>query len=597
MYKNYILIKNEIAKFEFFHLKKINYEIVENCGFCALISTPFQPPPSIISTMSTAPVVEQLLAKRLENTKKQEKLAEEARKLESQTDQAIKDTLLQLEQLQLMRTGLGGPVVDAAIRATAAAVRDSPWAPLAALHPGIAAAAAAPITAAPITAAAVAVAPITAAAATGSVNLGNDFQQLIKLYTQSMLDVSITEDNCNYVIAVVFKNINRTEFFKTARLFGLSGWKFDKSNKDRATLTVDQHSRATFKKNHCLLDAVGTLEQFDRAFVVMAMVNTEWTFRTKKHFLYLTPEFIQRGGIKLTEQMRRDYGDNTHVDLMSNMGIMNSRIHFTDSRSSGGGGGGASAAVDIRGRSVKQSRADVTGPSFQPTGKLADLIEKHGRVVPGANNAPVSIRLQVEMKTYGLVRYSDGLVAADPGSKLNSDEIEKILCDVFDMQTAAKIAAKANQTAKPQTAYKAQELAARSAGIGQIPPGGDDDSDNDDADNANSGDENPGLVTGADVRLVTDGDEHCPNVVETIMTDSHEIVVKRALPNKIVDLLKVVDDDAVAIIAKVATKWEMIIENETYCFINGSEITQEVTNAMCEEIATAAMAAVAAYFK
>jgi hypothetical protein len=318
--------------------------------------------------------------------------------------------------------------------------------------------------------------------------------------------------------------------------------------------------------------------------------------------------------------------------------------HTSTGNSGGGGGGGASATVDTRDRSVKQTRATATGPSFMPTGKLAKQLERN-RYVVGAPNSPAANRLRTAMTENKLVLYSDGLVQASNGSTLTSDGIEKIICKALNMQTTAPIEATAakTQVAKQKAAY---QVPTRATGIGAIPLGVDESSDDesdeksdeksDEESDENSIDTNAAVnvtanavadpvtdgkvvpITGADV---TYADEACHDVVDTnvktvvdtnvktvvdtndntaVKTDDDEeveTIERDTIPSNLVNIVTLTGEKT-AIYTAVATKLNMVIDDDdTFRFVDGHTVDDAAKKAVCLAIVVAAGESLTACFK
>jgi hypothetical protein len=255
------------------------------------------------------------------------------------------------------------------------------------------------------------------------------------------------------------------------------------------------------------------------------------------------------------------------LDILSDMysfGSFRPRSYPQQSRSTtSGGGGGGGAAVPTPGnenRSVKQSKAESTGPSFQTGGKLRELIEEHYTATVGAPRTPAAERLHEALRTNGLAFYSDGLVQAANNSMLTSEEIEKILCVVFSLQTTAEIAEAERK--KKTAAYEAQQAeAAASTQIGAIPEGAESEDESDDE--------------------ADDGNEAGGGSKDD---DESELVTVYKLPRNVVYTLQQVCDsgkDIAGIYSKVAAEFAIVFSENEYHAENG----QNLSTTTCNEIA------------
>lgn len=522
-----------------------------------------------------------------------------------------------------------GPVCAAATAATAAAVHTSPWAPLAALHPGIAAAASKTTPAQVVVTPPIAAQSVVAVAATQvktpKANHRVSIDKLVEMLRSRIVQVHIT----NTALNVEF-NRGAINVGETLRRFGFKlGVQRFQPHPTYAHVcftTMTDAIRAKLTKVHLFGSSAPTDEALQAVAEFIFVECCQWNLKgSKKLEQFNLPDGYAKAMGVVNHSFNTVPTTVESLDEMFNTLNTVSTIdtYTTPVRRDSRGGGGASAAPNQRAytgkRSVKQNLAEETGPSFKPTGKLADLIEKHCKVVPGANNTLESMRLKNAMQTHGLARYDDGLVAANPGSQLTSVEIEKILCDVFKLKTAAQIAdSKCTSAAESYKKQQKEAHAAQNAGIGNMITGaagsGDDtdneNSDDDEPESENSkpvtGDDEPKPVTGADVRLVIGDDEHCHNISNTEVQEKendddeaakseeeNEEVEEddgtyRTLPKSII-LQVDSTNEKTAIYESVGSQLDVLIDvdDNTFSYQDGRFIDDDAGMAVCKALAVA----------
>ena len=233
------------------------------------------------------------------------------------------------------------------------------------------------------------------------------------------------------------------------------------------------------------------------------------------------------------------------------------KVYYNRSTSSGGGngGGGAAPTKQLNGsRSVKQGQAAATGPSFQTTGKLCELMEKYITTTVGVSLSGAAKRLQVAMHSNNLVFYDDGLVQASNGSTLTPEKIEKILCTVFSLQTTAESAATARAAAAAEfaAADQAKPTGVNTDSGGYAALAGDDD------DAADGNDQ----TAGGSASSGTEAD-----LVDTATLPKNIIEMLKQAGSKSADALK-------GIYATITEQFKIVFDEDKYEYqnIDGAEI-------------------------
>ena len=232
------------------------------------------------------------------------------------------------------------------------------------------------------------------------------------------------------------------------------------------------------------------------------------------------------------------------------------KVYYNRSTSSGGGngGGGAAPTKQLNGsRSVKQGQAAATGPSFQTTGKLCELMEKYNTTTVGVPLSGVAKRLRDAMQYNNLVFYEDGLVQASNGSTLTPEKIEKILCVVFSLQTTAQIADEKRAVAAAEfaAADQAKPTGVNTDSGGYAALAGDDD------DAADGNDQ----TAGGSASSGTEAD-----LVDTATLPKNIIEMLKQAGSKSADALK-------GIYATITEQFKIVFDEYEYQNIDGAEIT------------------------
>jgi hypothetical protein len=227
---------------------------------------------------------------------------------------------------------------------------------------------------------------------------------------------------------------------------------------------------------------------------------------------------------------------------------------------SGNGGGGATLTKQLNGsRSVKQGQAAATGPSFQTSDKLYELIKKHIKTTVGVPPSGVAKHLRDVMQANNLVFYEDGLVQASNGSTLTPEKIEKILCVVFSLQTTAQIAdaERANAAAKFAAADQAKPRGVNTNSGGYAALAGDDQA-------ADGNDQ------------TTDGNDQTAGGGASPGTEA-DLVDTATLPKNIIEMLKQAGsksaDALKGIYATITEQFKIVFDDYEYQNIDGTEIT------------------------
>ena len=292
-------------------------------------------------------------------------------------------------------------------------------------------------------------------------------------------------------------------------------------------------------------------------------------------------EAIAKRLVSTTEESIQDVLDQLYD--MPPISDYRPKVYVNRSKDSGGGGGGGGGAAPAKqqndSRSVKQSRAVATGPSFLTSGQLYKLIETYNTTTVGVPLSGAAKRLQVAMRNNNLVFYGDGLVQASNDSTLTPEKIEKILCTVFSLQTTAESAttARAAAAAEFAAADQAKPTGVNTDSGGYAALAGDDDDAADGNDQtADSNDQ----TAGGSASSGTEAD-----LVDTATLPKNIIKMLKQAGSKSADALK-------GIYATITEQFKIVFDEYKYEYqnIDGAEIAN--VNAINKAIGMLAVAAI-----
>ena len=493
-------------------------------------------------------------------------------------------------QLAQFGDGSGSGVAGSAPQTGLIATRNS-WVPQ--VPPGIAAAA--PTTAAPITAAPTAkqttTAPTTAAPVSEQAKLNTDYLKMFKKLQVPVFEVTV--DPKTKLVTVTFGF--GSQFVHDDSMWARMGIHPNKTKNGNGFVYSFTMSTDTAARRYG-----DTADKIKTAFLAHLVLVFSRTARNgNKQTFSVTAEFMTQHAPNLnlteneekfcTSQYMMEGTYKFMLELAAKLSGKTVNQQQYSTRGSGGGG------------SVKQGLAAVTGAEFTPTGPLQARIAACYPSIVGAppTNPDAYKRLQLVLLENNLAysKASGSISSSDPN--VTADEIEKILCRVFKLQTTAQIAD--SKRASAAEAYKKQQeeaRAAQNASIGTRITGAaeyEEESEEESKPVTVAADSKP--VTGADVRLVTDADKHCPNVGEDAKSEEEENTVCYQFSRNISKLCKIIgNDNAATICADVAIECGVVIENNSFRFSDGRVITHVVKNEVFKKLAAAAAETIVKYF-